>query len=339
MSVGGIFFEGVVNKLQRMEVFVKRLLVLCCFFAVLGSTGCAKMSGQYYLKHHKYKSGIKALSCDVQDNSEDAVSAYYVGRFYLALKKPAEAQPYIEKAVRLEPENTEYLFWSGINYWALKQSGDERSAYKKVLEFDPDHISANLYLAHSYLEDGRLSKAFVLYEKVIRLDKYNPEALYHRANILGRQGEKDEAIKAWKKFLEYYPDGSLAMSGTEKLNLLGDFSYRNFIFGKRNVTLKSIKFKPGSTSSDVESKSSLHVISAMMENDAGLRFHIVAYVKGNVALAKARAKIIRDYILSGHPDFDPARMPLSWFGSAEEVIRGGRAFKLDESIQYITVVN
>ncbi|WP_432735613.1 tetratricopeptide repeat protein [Maridesulfovibrio sp. FT414] len=318
---------------------MKRLVLLAVFLGLLFAAGCAKLSGPYYLNNHKYREGIKAFSEKVVENPNDADSAYYLGRYYLALKKPREALPYTLKAAELEPDNTDYLFWMGVNYWALKQFDKERDAYQKVLKLDPDHISANLYLAHSYLDAGKLIEALILYDKVIKLDKYNPEALYNRADILGRQGKKDDAVKAWKKFLEYYPDGALAMSGTQKLNQLGDFTYRNFIFGNRNVTLKSVKFKPGEIDSDLESKNSLHVIAAMMEENKKLSFHIVAYVKGDRNLARERAKAVRDYILGGHPDFDPARMPLSWFGEAEEVNSSGKTFKLDESLQFITVVN
>lgn len=297
------------------------------------------MSGPYYLNNQKYKEGIKALNEELQSNPEDADAAYYVGRYYLALKKPKKALPYTTKSAEFAPDNSEYLFWVGVNYWALKQFDKERASYRKVLKLDPDHISANLYLAHSYLDSGKLPEALVLYDKVIKLDEYNPEALYNRADILDRQGKTQEAVKALKKFLEYYPDGSLAMRATQKLNMLGDFTYRNFIFGTRNVTLKSIKFKPGKVDSDLESKSSLHVIAAMMEENKKLKFHIVAYVNGDDNLAKERAKAVRDYILGGHPDFDPARMPVSWFGVAEEIIRDGKTYRLDESIQFITVVN
>ncbi|ACS79295.1 tetratricopeptide repeat protein [Maridesulfovibrio salexigens] len=317
---------------------MKRFIILLAIFSLF-ATGCTTFSGPYYLNNQKYKEGIKAFNEKLQENPGDAESAYYVGRYYMALKKPKEAQPYISKSLSIAPDNVDYIFWSGVNYWALKQYSKERAAYRRVLELDPNHISANLYLAHSYLEEGKLAEAAVLYDKVIKLDEYNPEALYNRADILGRQGKKEEAVKAWKKYLEYYPDGSLAMSGTEKLNLLGDFTYRNFIFGTRNLTLRSITFKPGQSDSDFDSKSSLHVIAAMMEENTDLRFHIVAYVAGNAELAKARAKGVRDYILSGHPDFAPSRMPLSWFGSAEEVERSGKTFKLDESIQFITVIN
>ncbi len=327
------------SQLQPWEVVVKRLFVLCFLCALVLVAGCAKMTGPYYLNNQKYKEGIQVFSENLKENPDDATSAYYVGRYYLALKKPAKALPFILKAVSLEPENTDYLFWSGVNYWALKQYDKERAAYKKVLKLNPDHISANLYLAHSYLDSGKLAEPLILYDKVIKLDKFNPEALYNRADILGRQDRKTEAVKAWKKFLEYYPDGVLAMGATDKLNSLGDFTYRNFIIGNRNITLRSIKYEPGKVNSDLESKSSLHVIAAMLEENTKLKFHIVAYVRGDKELARKRAIEVRNYILSGHPDFDPARMPLSWFGEAEELKRDDRTYKLDESIQFITVVN
>ncbi len=318
---------------------MNRLTALVVALMLLTTAGCAKMSGPYYLNNQKYKEGIRAFSETLKENPDDAESAYYTARYFLALKKPKEALPYIQKAVQQDPDNIDYVFWSGVNYWSLKNYNKEREAYKKVLSIDPDHISANLYLAHNYLDDGMLSEPLSLYEKVIKLDKYNPEALYNKADILGRQGKKEESLKAWKKFLEYYPDGTLAMSGTRKLNLLGDFSYRNFILGNRNVTLRSIKFKPGKSDSDLESKSSLHVIAAMMDKNKKLKFHIVAYVKGDANLAKERAKSVRDYILGGHPDFAAERMPLSWFGVPEEVKRNGKTFKLDEAIQFINIIN
>lgn len=68
-----------------MEDVVKRFVLLLAMFALLVS-GCAKISGPYYLKNQKYKEGIKTFSEKFQDDPDDAESAYYVGRYYLALK-------------------------------------------------------------------------------------------------------------------------------------------------------------------------------------------------------------------------------------------------------------
>ncbi len=305
---------------------------------LLLASGCAQLAGPYYLNHGEFEDGIRVLSEELADNPDNAVASYFLGRYYLAVEEPGQAVEYLEKAAQLDPEDADYRFWSGVAYWALEDFREEQESYRQALAIDAENISANLYLAHSYLDEGKLDQALELYDKVIKLDKYNPQALYNRADILTRKGAAEQAVKEWKKFLEYYPDGSLAVYGTEKLNRLGDFTYRNFILGKRNVTLRTIRFKTGSVRSDLESNLSLRVLAAIMEADRNCAFHIVAYSKGNPELAKARARQIRDYILNAHPHIDSGRLPLSWFGVAEQVQRGGKTFRLDDSIRFITVL-
>lgn len=299
-------------------------------------SACAKMVGPYYLEQEEYAKGIEVLEQNLREHPDDAESAYYIGRFHLALKEAKQALPYLEQAQRLDPDNADYRFWTGVAHWALLDFDAERAAYLETLRIDPNHIPANLYLGHGYLDQGQWAKALVQYDTVIKLDKYNPEALYNRAAALGQLGKAEMELAAWKTFLEAYPDGSLALAATERLNLLGDFTYRNFIIGKRNVTLRTMAFNPGTARLLPDSKESLHVLAAMMTNNPSLRIHVVAYVQGNRTLAEQRARSVRSYMLSGHPEFDPERLPLSWFDSAEIVRTGGRALPLNESVQFIT---
>lgn len=305
---------------------------------MLTAAGCAKVFGPYYLEQEKYEEGIQALGQQFSENPEDASAAYYVGRYYLALNSPKEGLPYFEKAVALDPENADYMFWTGVAHWALLDFEREREAYEKTLLLDPNHISANLYLGHGYVDRGEWQKALIQYDKVIELDPYNPEALYNRAMALTGLGKTDDEIAAWEKFLEYYPDGSMAMEAAERLNLHGNFDYRNYIIGQRNITLRSMMFKPGTDVLVGDSKASLHVISAMMSVNTKLTLHVVSYAKGNSALAKKRANAVQTYLLNGNTDITPARLPLSWFGTAETLEINGKSFTLDESVKFITEV-
>ena len=317
---------------------MRSFIVLALVLAMFALTGCAKVVGPYYLEQGKYKEGIETLEEQLRENPEDVSSAYYVGRFYLGLNKPKKALPYLERAAALESDNANYQFWTGVAYWALLDFEREKEAYERALRLDPDHISANLYLGHGFVDRGDWSKALSQYDRVLKLDKYNPEALYNRAVSLEMMGRPVEGKAAWKKFLEFYPDGSLAMEATERLNLQGDFTYRNFIIGKRNVTLRNMAFKPGTNDLIAESRTSLHVLSAMMRANKKLKLHIVSFAKGDAGLAKARARAVRDYMISGNPDIDSARLPLSWFGTAEEITMREARFILNDSVKFITEV-
>ncbi|WP_148266959.1 tetratricopeptide repeat protein [Pseudodesulfovibrio mercurii] len=306
--------------------------------SVLAAAGCAKVMGPYYLEQEQYEEGIKVMGGQLKENPEDAASAYYVGRYYLALNKPKDGLPYLNEAVRLAPDNADYVFWTGVAYWAMMDFDRERAAYEKAISLDPKHISAHLYLGHGYIDRGQWAKALKQYDVVLELDPYNPEALYNRARALGKLDKKSDEIAAWKQFLEFYPDGSMAMTATEQLNLHGDFTYRNYIIGKRNVTLRGMTFKSGTSAPDADDRASLEVLSAMMQANKSLAVNMIVYVKGNASLAKARAIAMRDYMLNGHPDVDRNRLPLSWFGTAERVQVGDKTFALDQSVNFITEV-
>lgn len=317
---------------------MKSFFVGLVLVTLIVAGGCAKIVGPYYLEKGEYEEGLQVLGDRLKENPEDASSAYYVGRYYLGLNQPQKGFSYLEKAVQLAPDNADYVFWTGVAHWAMLDFEAEKAAYERALAIDPDHISANLYLGHGFIDQGLWTEALVQYQKVIKLDKYNPEALYNKALALGKLDRTTEELAAWLQFLEYYPDGTLAMQATERLNLLGDFTYRNFILGQRNVTLRSMTFKPGTDVLDTDSKTSLHVISAMMSTNKSLDIHVVGYVKDNKSLAYKRAAAVRDYIVRSNPRIASKRLPLSWFRTSEIVEVNGKKHSLNDSVQFITVV-
>lgn len=313
------------------------LIMLVVLLAVASGCVVPLKSGSYYLEKREYDQGIQAQTEQLREDPGNANAAYYIGRYYLAMEKPGKAMPFFERAAKLEPDNADYRFWIGVTHWALMDFDKERLAYEKALVLDPDHISANLYLGHGYIDEKDWARALARYDKVLELDQYNPEALYNRGVALGGLGRHKEEASALKKFLEYYPDGSLAMKAVSRLNLQGDFSYRNFIIGKRNVTLRAMAFKPWSQELVLGSKESLHVIEAIMKENSKVVLHIVAYRKGDIKAAKATALRVRDYLLSGR-EIVPGRLLPSWFDSAEVVEVDGKQLTVDESVQFITQV-
>ena len=314
---------------------VRILLVAVGLLAFAGGCVVPMKSGSYYLDKRQYPEGIKAQEELLREDPANANAIYYIGRYYLAMEKPEEAMPYFERAAKMAPDNADYRFWIGVTYWALMDYERERAAYEQTLALDPDHISANLYLGHGYLDDKDWARALAQYDKVLKLDQYNPEALYNRAIALEGLGRQKEEVAALKKFLEYYPDGSLAMKAAVRLNLQGDFSYRNFIIGKRNVTLRAMAFKPWSDELVLESKESLHVIEAIMKENPKIVLHVVAYKKGDIKGARVMALGVKDYIVSGRV-VAPERLLPSWFDSVEVVEMEGRSLTVDDSVQFIT---
>ncbi|XPV75877.1 MAG: tetratricopeptide repeat protein [Desulfovibrio sp.] len=316
----------------------KKNLIIVGLFIIFALQGCTAIMGPYYLEQDRYSEGVSALSEKIAEDPQDASSQYYLGRCYLGLDDADKALVHMKKAVALAPEKADYWFWLGVNYWALRDFAAEQKSYEKAISVDSRHISANLYLAHSSFDKGQWEKALKLYDTVLKLDQYNPEALYNRSLVLGELGDSIGETENLKKFLRYYPDGSMAMKAANILNSKGDFSYRNYIVGARTVTLKEIAFKKDQAVLELESKDSLYFLAAMLEKNKKLDLHVVVYVAGNEQLARQRAKVIKDTVYSGHAHFSNSRLRLSWFGVPENVTRAGIVHEVKESVQLVTVI-
>jgi tetratricopeptide (TPR) repeat protein len=328
-----------------MEWTVNQRKLILLALAALLLWGCAGIRGAYddnvrgpwYMRQGKYAEGLAAFGQELKEHPDSMEAAYWTGRYRLALNQPEEAAPLLERAVRLAPDDAEAHYWLGVCYWALGRWDDERAEYEKALALEPDNLGANLYLGHNYLDRGQWEKALAQYDRVLQLDGNQPEALFDRAVALDNLQRTAEARTAWKAFLDRHPEGGMALTAADELNALGDFSYRNVLVGQRRVTLQQIGFD---VRNGVDSRSlpSLALLGAMLANNTDLVLHVVVYVQGEPATAKARSLAVQRAILAGTNGLDAGRLPLSWFGSAEKVTAGGRTWSISESVNFVTQV-
>ncbi len=80
--------------------------------------------------------------------------------------------------------------------WAEKWPEAVR-AYERALEEFPDEVSALLGYAWALLNAKRLDKALVVYRKLTKLDPQDPGPFERIAEILEKQGQRDEAAKIY----------------------------------------------------------------------------------------------------------------------------------------------
>ncbi|WP_197498799.1 tetratricopeptide repeat protein [Halodesulfovibrio spirochaetisodalis] len=316
---------------------------LYCFLLlgifIIGSTACTSLKGEYYLKMARYDEGEKQIRQALAEAPEDPSANYYLGRLLLAQDKPEKALPLFKKAIKLKNDDDDYHFWLGITYWAIMDYKNERKCYLKALSLNPRSTYAHLYLGHNYLDNKEWKNAHDQYKLVLKRDKYDPEALYNISAALGGLKKSKEEHKALLTYLKYYPDGQLALKAVDRLNAIGDFSWRNSYIGKRRVSFISVKFKKGTAQIISESRPSLQLLGSMLKNSPKLRVNIVVYAKGKTSLAKQRALAVKKYILGYIPDVEKQQLILSWFGTSEKVRAGKRALYLPESVQFITHIN
>ena len=292
--------------------------------------------GEYYLQNGRYREGLAQFRAEVAGNPRNAEANYYLGRFCLAARQPAKALIPLSRAVALDPGQADYHFWLGVAQGASGRPKHERASYEKALALDPKHIQAWTYLGHNRLEAGLLISALAAYQKAIALWPENPQALFNRAVILGRLGRTPEEKLAWQIYMAYHPAGSFALQAADRLNALEDFTYRNFRFGRRSITLEKIYFEPFSGKLDLDGLAPLNLIGTLLTNNRKLTLQVVAYQQKNLRLAHARVVSIKRYLLKAFPRIKSERIRMSWFDVPEEIKIDGRTVSNPESIVFFT---
>lgn len=317
---------------------------ICAALLLVLMQGCAavqyvddQVTGNLYLRENRHEEGIRDFQARVRENPEAHLPHYYLGRFLLAQDRPEEAEVSLRKAVQLDPENAEYRYWLGVAYWALDDPENERLAYEQALTLDPEHIPARVYLGHNLLDAGDARGALNQYNQVLVLAPGQPEALYSRAAALTILGEDLQAVEAWKDYLAYYPEGSLARDAAMNLNQVGNFSYRTQVIGVRQMVLKQVTFEPGTALLADDSLPSLDAVGAVMERNHRFNVAVNAFAGSDQGLAQARAQSVRSYILNRHPLILPDRIQVQAFDRPERIRVGDTTYALEESIVFHTV--
>jgi tetratricopeptide (TPR) repeat protein len=309
---------------------------LLLFSLVLLMPACMSLKGERLLKNEQYQHGVTAFKSIVQEEPQNAEAQYYLGRFYLALEKPEEALLHLKQAVQGDPEKADYHFWLGVAYWAIRDFDLERKSYLQALAKDPKYLPARLYLAHNYLDSGKWQEALKNYDLLLRRQPDNPEALYNRALALRELHRPNDEAMAWKRYLQYYSKGKWALRAVDHLNQLGQFTYRNFTIGYRQVTLENIPFPSGSAKLLLQGKPSLQVLGTILSINDEISLEVVCYKSGDPSLAAARAKAVKDYLLQRFPKIKPSRIGARGVGYKEKIKTGNKVHFLDDSTTFVT---
>ncbi len=318
----------------KINMDTKRWLLLLSLLLCIPA--CTSLKGERLLKNERYQDGVATFKSIVREEPKNAEAQYYLGRFYLAQEKPEEALPHLKRAVQGDPAKADYHFWLGVAYWAVRDFDLERRSYLQALAKDPKHLPSRLYLAHNFLDSGEWQEALKNYDLLLRREPYNPEALYNRALALRELHRPHEEALAWKRYLQYYPEGKWALRAVDHLNQLGQFSYRNFTIGYRRVTLEHIPFPPGSAKLLPQGKPSLQVLGTILSINDKISLEVVCYKSGDLSLAAARAKAVKDYLLQQFPKIKPSSIGARGIGQKEKIRTGNKVHFLDDSTTFVT---
>lgn len=307
----------------------------CAAVEDLGSSLKYNMQGEYYLYQQDFKQGRDTFKQAVQTDPMNPEAQYYYGRFLLAENYAKKALPYLKEATVLKDDKSEYYFWLGVAYGESGQGRPERKSYQKALDIDPNNIQALTYMGNNYLRARKYQEALKYYRVALDLSSENPQALYNSTVALRKLGRSKEEKLALLDYINTYPSGSFSRLATDRLNRLGDFTYRNHRLGFRTITLAEIVFLPSSGIVSEVSYPSLDLLGETVVNMPKGTLNIIVYFYNNRNLAKKRASSIRNYLTKRFPDLGKnKRIRMSWFGTAEKRVVLKKTLRIKESVQF-----
>jgi tetratricopeptide (TPR) repeat protein len=124
------------------------------------------------------------------------------------LRRPSEAVPLYEQALRLDPALAEAHNNLGNALSDLRRHRESADSYRRALAARPDdaEILCNLGLAHAALGEG--DAAFACYERVLQRQPQHGGALVNLGRLLRDLGRANEALVMFRRALEDRPDSS-----------------------------------------------------------------------------------------------------------------------------------
>lgn len=284
---------------------MNKFTIVIPFLVVLFFNGCANITANNYLKHKEIEEGINFTKQELKENPNDASMNYYHGRFLIYKKRYAESIEYFKKAVE-ENASTEYIYWLGKAYNKNKQYQLEREQYLKILNEKRNYQkSALVRLGLNYYETKEYENAIKTFEKVIYNYGYTPHTLYYYTKALKKTNQLKESEEYILKFLEKYPNHSLAKEAVRDLRDLGNFTYSNYKYLDKIISMKNLSYVKDFNQLDYDEKKLLKKISQPLIEDKTAILTIITYEKDMLKKAQTRAENIKITLLKLVPNINP----------------------------------
>jgi len=193
------------------------------------------IAAQTHVEQEDFKAAIREFKKAESYAPDEASIQYALSRAYFRLGQLGKGQYHLKKALKLDPENTDYLLLAGEYYLHTDNFTEATAMCKRVLELDPDNSEAYFGLAMTaayssdylksvaylkkliskepdqvshYLMLGKMlmvaqkaDEAAAAFKTAVELEPNRPEILYQLAIAYRIQGEIDQATTALKKVI------------------------------------------------------------------------------------------------------------------------------------------
>ena len=187
-----------------------RSIVLCVFLTIASAAAKpADPSPAELIAAGRIDDAIRVLRVRTAASPNDAEAFHLLARAYYAEERWDDAVRACDRAIALDPNNSNYQMWLGRSdglkaehsnfFTAARMVGRIRRAFERAVELDGKNVEARSNLAEFYIEapgfmGGSADKARIQAEKIAPLDA--PVSMW----VLARLAEKDDSPQEAERY-------------------------------------------------------------------------------------------------------------------------------------------
>lgn len=158
-------------------------------------------TGVAYFQKNQFESALNFFLILLEKNREDPEVLRWVGRCHSKMKNQAEAIPYLQKAIEIEPKHKDqYAYLAGC-FYNLKQLDKAVRTWEERIRYFP-HDYRGYYNLGWKLAGKNDPKAIENLKIAVELNPELTNAYKLLGESLARTGQMDEAVKIFKQGLE-----------------------------------------------------------------------------------------------------------------------------------------
>jgi tetratricopeptide (TPR) repeat protein len=165
-------------------------------------------------RQHQYPKAAelfeKAVAIEKPDSSEYRESVLLLAQSYYLQNKPAQALPWLERAVQLRLNTLEVSYMLGNTYIQTRQPDKAVEAFALMFGYKPDSAAAHLVAAQFMIRQEFEEDAVKEIHKALELNPNLPQAHYLLGELAIFRSNIDEAVEHLTREIALNPDFAMA---------------------------------------------------------------------------------------------------------------------------------
>lgn len=165
------------------------------------------------LRDHQPRTALPYLKLATALNEQDEQAALGLARAYAAIAQNAKASHWFERALQINPRDSDAWYELGVSYLTLQDD-----AVLQLKKLNPNEVHARALVADAFLEQGRTREAIQIYEEF--QSENHPPCLRSQLGLAYAQsGASEKAKETFQQEVNSNPGCLLAHIGLARLAL------------------------------------------------------------------------------------------------------------------------